>query len=405
MVFQFNSYSALLLLPFTQGLLFSILLIGKTEDKYHRGNLLLSGILLLLTIRIAFWMLGFAGLYDSHDAYTSFMFYFPFSTICLIGPLLYLYFLAVTNQNFKFRKEHVHHLWLPITWLLLVLGKFVADFMFYYPFPQTAAFQYGTRGPLAELDKTVPFVLITYGSFLYYLWLTLKSYYVYRRYTDQNLSSLTNVDFAWLKYVIMAIGGGIIVMLMYQLINWVYPLSYKADWYSYLFLGVLVYYLSIKGYQVQLATKPDLYFTPHVVEINNSETIQPTAIPDLKVWVQQLTQLLEKERPYLVPDLTLSQLSKLAKINTGLLSKVINTGFNLNFNDFVNSYRVKEVIAKLEVKQHRTFTLLGIALESGFNSKATFNRAFKKHTGKTPVEYLNALDVARREALNRPVTD
>jgi AraC-like DNA-binding protein len=404
MIFQFNIYSTFLLLPFTQGILFSALLMSRKNDNYHKANLLLGIILLLLTTRIAFWMLGFAGWYDSHDAYTSFMFYFPFSTLCLIGPLLYFYFLAVTNLNFKFETKYIHHLWLPVAWVVLIVGKFAADFLIYYPFPQIAAFQYGTKGPLAELDKTVPFVLVTYTSFFYYLWLTLKSYSAYRKYADENLSLLTNVDFVWLKYVIVTIGCGLVVTLIYQLINWVSPLSYKADWYSYLFLGVLVYFISIKGYQMQSAIKPALSFTPEADEVGNNELIQTAVLPDLEMWMQRLTQLFEREQPYLIPDLTLGQLAKIAEVNTGLLSKIINSGFNLNFNDFVNGYRVKEVIVKLEAKEHQTVTLLGIALESGFNSKATFNRSFKKHTGKTPVKYLNDLNKAQHDALIRPVT-
>lgn len=348
-------------------------------------------------------MLGFAGWYDSHDAYTSFMFYFPFNAVCLIGPLLYFYFLAITNQNFQFERKHIHHLWLPAAWTLLIIGKFIADYLIYYPFPTTAAFQFGTKGYWAELDKSVPVTLITYGSFLYYLWLTLKSYRAYRQYTDQNFSLLENVEFIWLRNVLLAIGSGLVIMLVYQLINWVQSLSYQADWYSYLFLGVLVYYVSIKGYQVQIATKPALTFSLKHPELNEKSLIQAATLPDLEIWVERLKQLLEQEKPYLIPDLTLSQLAKIAKINTGTLSRVINSGFGLNFNDLVNTYRVKEVIVRFGANQHQTITLLGIALESGFNSKATFNRAFKKHTNKTSIEYLNDLTAAQTININPTV--
>lgn len=81
-------------------------------------------------------------------------------------------------------------------------------------------------------------------------------------------------------------------------------------------------------------------------------------------------------------------------LNSSLLSRVINVGYNLNFNDFINGYRIKEVLSKIDDQQHKKVTLLGIALDSGFNSKATFNRAFKKQMGITPIEYIKSAEKA-----------
>jgi AraC-like DNA-binding protein len=88
--------------------------------------------------------------------------------------------------------------------------------------------------------------------------------------------------------------------------------------------------------------------------------------------------------------LTLTELAKLLQTNAPAISKVINqTGSN--FNDFINEYRVREVQHKIEKHEHKAQTLLAIAFDSGFNSKATFNRAFKKIVGQTPKAYIEAL--------------
>ena len=71
------------------------------------------------------------------------------------------------------------------------------------------------------------------------------------------------------------------------------------------------------------------------------------------------------------------------------LSMVINKGFGMNFNDWVNKYRLEEIKSLFEKGEHKRQTLLSIAFECGFNSKATFNRAFKKSTGLTPREWLS----------------
>jgi AraC-like DNA-binding protein len=187
------------------------------------------------------------------------------------------------------------------------------------------------------------------------------------------------------------LASGLVLMFIYQIVNWVTPLTYKADWYSYLFLGLLVYYLGIKGYMFQGANKPALYFN-QMIKNNDDQSNEVKVFLDLPVHMKALTQLLDQQKPYLISELTLSQLAAMMTVNSGLLSKVINMGYNLNFNDFINGYRIKEVLSRINNQQHKKVTLLGIALDSGFNSKATFNRAFKKQTGKTPVEYIRSLE-------------
>ena len=94
---------------------------------------------------------------------------------------------------------------------------------------------------------------------------------------------------------------------------------------------------------------------------------------------------------YLQPELSLNDLSRHLKMNPSQLSKMINTQMRQNFNDFVNEYRVKSLIQKLKAGEHVSKTLLSLAYECGFNSKATFNRAFKKVNGKSPKEFLDDL--------------
>jgi AraC-like DNA-binding protein len=84
----------------------------------------------------------------------------------------------------------------------------------------------------------------------------------------------------------------------------------------------------------------------------------------------------------------LNDLAKQLTTTPAVLSKLINEGFGLNFNDFINEYRIRELMAKLKLGEHRNQTLLGIALDSGFNSKATFNRSFKKLTSMSPKEWM-----------------
>jgi AraC-like DNA-binding protein len=75
-----------------------------------------------------------------------------------------------------------------------------------------------------------------------------------------------------------------------------------------------------------------------------------------------------------------------------VISKMVNQGFGMNFNDFVNDYRVKAVIEQFKKGIHQRQTLLAICFDCGFNSKTTFNRCFKKQTGMSPKTFLEQLN-------------
>ncbi len=120
--------------------------------------------------------------------------------------------------------------------------------------------------------------------------------------------------------------------------------------------------------------------------------------PGTEEWEEikgKLKELMEDQRPYLNPKLTLSALAEMVDTNVHTLSKVINDGFGVNFNDFVNTYRVEEFKSRVVQDEFKNHTFLSIALMSGFNSKTAFNRSFKKITKVTPREYLRERELVQ----------
>jgi AraC-like DNA-binding protein len=102
---------------------------------------------------------------------------------------------------------------------------------------------------------------------------------------------------------------------------------------------------------------------------------------------ESFARFMQEKKPYRDSELTLFTLSKQFNIHPNHLSQLINQNRKQNFFDYINELRVNDVKEVLLSGKYANHSLLGIAHEFGFNSKASFNRAFKKFTGITPSEY------------------
>lgn len=112
----------------------------------------------------------------------------------------------------------------------------------------------------------------------------------------------------------------------------------------------------------------------------------------------QIIELMNRERPYLKVDYTLTEMAKELKVLPNTLSMVINSKLNCSFPEYVNSLRVKTALELLEKASDNNLTIEAISYESGFNNRTSFYNAFKKVTGKLPSEYLKK-EVKIKEAV------
>jgi AraC-like DNA-binding protein len=111
---------------------------------------------------------------------------------------------------------------------------------------------------------------------------------------------------------------------------------------------------------------------------------------DNREWLEKLNALMKLEKPYRHADLSVSDLADMLGTRPHVLSRVINDHYHKNFRDFVNAYRVEEFILLVNMQQYKHYTFLALAQEVGFNSKSTFNLAFKKLTQQNPREYFKS---------------
>jgi len=112
---------------------------------------------------------------------------------------------------------------------------------------------------------------------------------------------------------------------------------------------------------------------------------------EIQNFSQRLDALMRDEKLYLDSELSLNDLSERMALSVHQLSELINQGHGLNFNDYINQFRVEEFKNLLQQSRFANDTLLAVAFEAGFNSKTTFNTSFKKFTGLTPSQYKRTL--------------
>ncbi len=104
---------------------------------------------------------------------------------------------------------------------------------------------------------------------------------------------------------------------------------------------------------------------------------------------ERIALIFEEEKIYTNQDLRLSNISNKIGANERIISKVIKDEYNKNFNEYLNYYRVNEVIRRLNTSESTNYTIMALANESGFKSNSAFYKAFKQQTGLTPKTYMN----------------
>lgn len=134
----------------------------------------------------------------------------------------------------------------------------------------------------------------------------------------------------------------------------------------------------------------ETYFLWRYPEIIEEEKVSAPASENLQEWMYKLNQLMIEVKPYKKADLTISDLAEMLDTKAHILSRIINDHYKKNFRDFVNTYRVEEFITLANTKDFKHYTFLALAQEVGFNSKSTFNLAFKKVTDQNPRDFFKS---------------
>lgn len=114
----------------------------------------------------------------------------------------------------------------------------------------------------------------------------------------------------------------------------------------------------------------------------------PFTLREIDHFTQELAAKMREDKPYLNPALSLRELADSLELHPNKLSWLINESIGQNFNTYINAFRLEAFKALAKDPKNRHLTLLGLAYDSGFNSKTVFNSYFKKVEGMTPRAWL-----------------
>jgi AraC-like DNA-binding protein len=324
-------------------------------------------------------MFGFAGWYGV-DGYREALFFIPTQHYFLLGPVIYFYSRFLMNPSFELSKADYLHFIPGLLYILYALVMFVTDVVI------LDELYFYADGRDKDLSPIYQFIGTAYV--LGYLLISIRLYFAYKAKIFKEFSFAYAISYNWLKWFLIALSAILAARIIFLMI---YPSwgDFGAKFWYYVVFSALFYYIALNGLVNTICLSipyelPDLY----LYQVAETPVY---AIEDVEGWKARLNELIVEKALYRNPLLSLTDVSDELNINRKKVSTIINQGFGMNFNDYINSFRIEEIKKRFENGETEDFTVLGIALDSGFNSKTTFNRAFKKYTGSTPQFYIQKL--------------
>ncbi len=297
-------------------------------------------------------------------------------------PAFYLYILSVCYSDFKWKPKYLVHL-LPF---LIVNLAFVPRFY------------------AVDLDSKINFIvnrqnmielkfnhwLLHFQILIYFTAVFLLLRKAKKLYLENNSGGSLN-SYNWLFQLTSVLAVLYLIVILKNIFKFS-DYSYVSDWIK---IGILVLQLFIIcWYLYKALNDPGLFRNID----SKLKLVSEIILEEKKIEPEILNEDLLKlkkymidEKPFLNPALTIQDISKEMNVPVRELSVLINHQLGQHFYDFVNTYRIENAMEILKDATKSKVTILEILYEVGFNSKSSFNTAFKKQTGNTPTEYRKTL--------------
>ena len=322
------------------------LLLATFLFLHRRGSSLSNQLLGLLLVVLSF-RVGKSVLLEFTENLNVKLIFIGLGSMLLIGPLFYLFSKSLSIRAFSLRKTHLFH------FLPAILGV-----------------GFGIWMEESHLRSYPIWVFIVayatyYGHYIVYLLIGYRDAIKVDTMQPSNFRLLRLTFFGLLAIWV------------------VYILNLFDDDIPYI-IGPVLY--SVVAYSISFVIIKNRF-----IDKVDQEKYKSTQIPESlsEEIYTKIQKLMVDEKAFKNPDLSLKSLSGQFRQSPQIISMVVNQKSGKNFNSFINHYRIEEARQQLRNPKLEHFTISAIATESGFNSISSFNTAFKKQTGLTPLAFRN----------------
>jgi AraC-like DNA-binding protein len=302
-------------------------------------------------------------------------YFLPFQL--LSGPLFLLYGLFVINPERRFRRTH---LWLFAPFVITFIINSIYKFAYYVGYESKKFENF-----FDLLEAALEYFSIVFDiSMLIYLYYKINKY---QFLTDpEKIKQLPQLR--WFKIVLIWLFALSIIWVAVTILDFVYDTEY---WYFvYIGMSAVIYWMGHVGiykYGVYEERK-------RIRNYSVKNETHPIREKPKNEHIALLEKLIVDDRMFLDPNLTLDKVADMLNVSKSHLSRIINSELGTGFPDYINGLRVQEAKRYLTNPDFANYTLVAIGLEAGFNSKTTFNSAFKKITGTTPSEFKSNVPIS-----------
>ena len=346
-----------------QGIVYGIAL-WKTTTIHKLANRFLATILFFFSYRLIVEICHFFGL-GRYDTW----YYIFLEMNWIYGALIYFFVRSYTHPNFRWKPAHWVH-FIPV-FIEIVWSFFIKSQNFYWDGTRESLSWLGYYGYITWMHY--PTMYVVSGALL--LWYSYKSWNLLKYPVSQEEFRPLKGKLNWIKRVVIALAIFSVLFTLTTLIDFLF-FDYAFNFFGYpifIIMAGITYWLGIEGF----SRRKDQAF-------KNTPLLSKDEQQQLDKIAQQLHILMQEQAVYKDPELTLNTLSQKLHTKPYLLTKTLNSVLHKKFTDYVNEHRIEEIKRLLKDPKNDNYTLLALAYDAGFNSKASFNRAVKKITEKPP---------------------
>lgn len=363
-----------------QAIFLAILLLLKKQKNI--SHTLLALYFIVFGISIFF---DFLECYNAKNNY-------PYTFLILItppitmlhGPMLWFYVKSITTVNFRFRWIHLLH-FLPFVLMFINLS-----IMIYFKPAEIKIELISDESFKSWVNYKAGVLIVTVFMFFYFVW----CYKMIKDFGKNAPHIFSNIDVDSIKWMKVLFFSALILYSSFILINFLdlifqFIPFYKFQFIAYTFGSLFILFLGFYGHQHSsiFTTKTKDFTIMHDLSLAKNNFAYNIYDDKTNEFVRQLIDFMNTEKPFLDPNLNLENLANQLQVSPYYLSDLLNNKLNIRFLDFINAYRIDEFKKLIHMPASKNIKIEALARDVGFNSKATFNRVFKKKMKQTPNEF------------------